>query len=198
MRHTQQAAQADSVRATAAWPPGCGEDGCLHHYAERPGQDGNACTCSAFFSTRSWCVIKVNPDCTAHLIRTESEDQAMITDEDVAAIQRWANDHSDHVRAAVQLLIEHDHWLWDEGFAKRCVGRAGDGIVYVNFHAAAAYWREEPPCSEGQAAILLAAADLGSGRWRIPVMDCRNRERLLRAVATATGVTLPAGEGQLS
>ena len=110
----------------------------------------------------------------------------MVTDEDIVALKRWAEHMGDAARAALGLLIEHDHWLWSDAFAERCVRRAG-GEICLDFGAMAQLWFDGTACSEGQAAILLAAADIGSGRWRIATLDYRNCERLVRAVAVATG-----------
>jgi hypothetical protein len=120
----------------------------------------------------------------------------MLTDDDVAAIRRWADGSDPHVRAAVGLLAEHDHWFWDEGFAETCIRRASDGTVSLDFIAMARYWRDGTACSQGQAAILLAAADIGSGRWAIGTLDFRNRERVARAAAVAVGYEAATTAGQ--
>lgn len=102
-------------------------------------------------------------------------------------LRRWAASNDDSVRAAVELLIEHDHWLWDEGFTARCI-RNDRGTPYVDFAEVRRYHHDGCPCSESQAVMLLVIADIGTCRWRIPVMDGRNRRRIVQAVARATGV----------
>jgi hypothetical protein len=104
-----------------------------------------------------------------------------------AELRAWTKNHDNRVRAAVELLIEQDHWLWDEGFTSRCVAIHG-GITCLNFAEMKRYHDEGPPCSEGQAAILLVAADLGSGRWKLDTLDGRNRQRVADAVARAMGL----------
>jgi hypothetical protein len=112
----------------------------------------------------------------------------MITDQDVAALKQWAAGNDDHRRAAVGLLIEHDHWLWNDEFAERCVRRFADGTVYLDFAEIERFWHDGCACSESEAAMLRVIADIGSGRWRISVMDVRNRDRLIRAVTVAAGL----------
>ena len=108
------------------------------------------------------------------------------------SLKRWAAGNDDRVRAAVGLLIEHDHWLWDEGFTERCVsGDADASFSWIDFAEVKRYYDDGPPCSTSEAAILLAIADIGSERWQISTMDGRNRARVVRAVAQAAGVTVP-------
>lgn len=103
-------------------------------------------------------------------------------------LRRWgATKGDDSVRAAVELLIEHDHWLWDEGFTGRCI-RDERGVAYIDFAEVRRYHDEGAPCSESQAAILLVIADIGTCRWQIPTMDGRNRRRIVRAVTRAAGM----------
>lgn len=106
---------------------------------------------------------------------------------DMEAIQQWAEESPPWVKAAVILLIEHDHWLYDEGFQEWCVVRqAGGSAVFLDFHAMQQYHDDpENPGSPGQRVVLRAAADLGSGRWQVAVLDARNRDRLMCAVTTA-------------
>jgi hypothetical protein len=111
----------------------------------------------------------------------------MVTDEDIAALRQWAERQGDGARAALGLLIEHDHWLWNDEFEARYVRRER-GEVYLDFTEMGRFNPSVLACSESQAAILLVAADIGSGRWRIFTMDGRNRERIVRAVATVAGM----------
>jgi len=108
-----------------------------------------------------------------------------------AELRAWTKNHDAHVRAAVELLIQHDHWLWDEGFTSRCVF-GNDGIACIDFTAVKRYHEEGMseglPCSTSEAAMLLVIADIGSGRWQIDTMDGRNRQRVADAVMRAAGL----------
>lgn len=101
-----------------------------------------------------------------------------------AGLRAGTKDHDAHVRAAVELLIEHEHWLWDEGFAAACVRTLG-AAAYISWENAGAYLDSGPGCSGGQAAVLRVAIDLGSDRWKITRLDGRNRDRIIRAVTSA-------------
>jgi hypothetical protein len=104
-----------------------------------------------------------------------------------ADLRSWTVNHDAYVRAAVDLLIEQGHWLWDKGFTDACVRTSGD-TTYISWHDADAYLQSGPPCSGGEAAILRIAIDLASDRWEITRLDSRNRGRVIEAVRQATGM----------
>ncbi|MGH3754041.1 MAG: hypothetical protein ACRDRP_15355, partial [Pseudonocardiaceae bacterium] len=60
----------------------------------------------------------------------------------VRGLRVWTVDHDRYVRAAVELLIEHDHWLRNGEFVDRCVRRATDaregGFYWVDWEQARA------------------------------------------------------------
>ncbi len=116
----------------------------------------------------------------------------MSDDDLVTGLRAWTKNHDAPVRAAVELLIEHDHWLWDEGFTDRCVFDDG-GVPGINFAEVKRYHGdvldEGLPCSTSCAAVLLVIADIGSGRWQIGTMDGRNRRRVADAVLRAAGLS---------
>ena len=43
----------------------------------------------------------------------------------IAGLRAWTRDHDPHVRAAVELLIEHDVWLRRPDFTRACIFRSG-------------------------------------------------------------------------
>jgi hypothetical protein len=115
----------------------------------------------------------------------------IVPDDDLPArLHEWASAHDNRVRAAVELLIEHDHWLWDEAFVKRCLFADGR-LPAISFDAVLCFHDGDgdPVGSESQVAILRVIADIGSGRWGIDTMDIRNRERVSSAVTRAAGLT---------
>jgi hypothetical protein len=110
-----------------------------------------------------------------------------------AGLRAWAARKDNRIRAAVELLIEHGHWLRAGDFEDRCVF-FDQGLPAVSFAAVQAFADDTPAGSDGQIAVLRVIADLGSGRWGIDMMDGRNRLRLVRAVTRAAGLLPDAGE----
>jgi hypothetical protein len=51
------------------YPPGCGAEGCLHHYDSR-GLPG--CGCPAWFDGDGFHTLGINPQCTAHRVTVGS------------------------------------------------------------------------------------------------------------------------------
>lgn len=108
------------------------------------------------------------------------------TDALITGLRAWTKDHDPHVRAAVELLIVHDHWLYDDGFIAACVQHTQE--TYISWVAADAYLASDPPCSPGEASVLRAAIDLGMNRWGLSRLDVRNKQRVMDAVRTAVGL----------
>jgi hypothetical protein len=122
---------------------------------------------------------------------TEAVPDWALTDNDIQKIKSWAaTQQGPGGQAAVWLLTEHDHWLHHEKFVRTCVHRNG-GEVYVDFGDVRELWRQGTYGSDGQLAILLVIADLGSSRWPLGVMDVREHGRVVRAVAQAASYSLP-------
>jgi hypothetical protein len=108
-----------------------------------------------------------------------TDDEKLIDD-----LRSWSASHDPHCRAAVELLIEQDHWLWDKAFTDASVKAAGD-TTYISWHDADAYLAAGPPCSGGEAAILRIAIDLARDRWQLTRLDYRNFERVVQAFMAA-------------
>ncbi len=104
-----------------------------------------------------------------------------------AALRAWTRDHDPHVRAAVELLIEHDSWLRRADFTRACVHRGGQ--AWIDWPAARAFTDEGPGASTSQLAILDLAVALGENRYRLSIMGAANSRSIATAVARAVGVT---------
>jgi hypothetical protein len=110
-----------------------------------------------------------------------------LTKQDMARLRQWAaTEAGPSGLAAVQLLVEDDFWLQHEQFVKRCVHRNGDA-VYVNFSDIRNLWLEGTYCSQGQSAMLLIIADIGSNHWPLGALDARAVRRVIGALGLASG-----------
>ena len=75
-------------------------------------------------------------------------------DTPVRALRRWTHNHDPHVRAAVELLIEHETWIRRGDFQRACVERDARE-AWVN-------WRKAREFADaGREGV-----DLGNGRSR--------------------------------
>jgi len=106
----------------------------------------------------------------------------------IAGLRAWIRGHDPHVRAAVELLIEHDLWLRRTDFTRACIFRSGRE-AYVNWVAARAFVDAGTVASTSEMAILDLAVALGENRYRLPVMGAANARSIATAVARAAGVT---------
>ena len=107
-------------------------------------------------------------------------------DTTVRALRRWTHNHDLHVRAAVELVIEHDFWLRRPDFLRACVHRDG-GQAWIDWQAARAFTDAGPGASTSQLAILDLAVALGENRYRLSIMGAANSRAIAQAVACAVG-----------
>ena len=105
----------------------------------------------------------------------------------VAALRTWTRDHDPHVRAAVELLIEHDFWLRRRDFTGACV-RSRGGEAWIDWRAARAFADAGTAASTSEMAILDLAVALGENRYRLSIMGAANAQSIATAVAIAVGV----------
>ena len=76
-----------------------------------------------------------------------------------AALRAWTRHHDPHVRAAVELLIEHDFWLRRADFTRACIFRSGRE-AYVDWVAARAFTDAGAVASTSEMAVLDLAVAL--------------------------------------
>ena len=103
-----------------------------------------------------------------------------------AALRAWTRQHDLHVRAAVDLLIEHDFWLRRSDFTRACVHR-DRGQAWIDWQAARAFVDAGARASTSELAILDLAVALGENRYRLSVMGAANSRAIAAAVARAVG-----------
>ncbi len=105
----------------------------------------------------------------------------------VAALRTWTRGHDPHVRAAVELLIEHDFWLRRPDFTRACV-HSRRGEAWIDWRAARAFVDAGSVASTSEMAILDLAVALGENRYRLSIMGDTHSRWIATAVARAVGV----------
>jgi hypothetical protein len=108
-------------------------------------------------------------------------------------LRGWTRDHDPHVRAAVELLIWHEHWLRRPDFTRAAVGRGSDGTVYIDWAEAARFvgTAAATRASTSERAILDLAIALGTDIYRFAIMGTAHCAAIAQAVTSAVGI--PAG-----
>jgi hypothetical protein len=106
----------------------------------------------------------------------------------VTGLRHWTRDHDLHVRAAVELLIDHGFWLRRQDFTRLAVHR-DSGEAWINWRAAREFVNEGAVASTSEMAILDLAVALGEDRFRFNIMGPNTSRMIARAVADAVGVT---------
>lgn len=105
----------------------------------------------------------------------------------IAGLRAWTRHHDDHVRAAVELLIEHGSWLRRPDFTRTCVHRDGRQ-AWIDWDQARAFTDAGPGASTSELGILDLAVALGENRYRLSIMGTANAQAVNTAVARAVGV----------
>ena len=107
----------------------------------------------------------------------------------VRALRRWTADHDPHVRAAVELLVWHEHWLRRQDFQRACIhdDTAIDGSTWIHWRHAREFFDSGPRGSSSELAILDLAVALGENRYRLSIMGDAHSRAIAQAVARALG-----------
>jgi hypothetical protein len=109
----------------------------------------------------------------------------------VRGLRAWTKEHDLHVRAAVELLVEHDVWLHRDEFRQTCLERTSEGGWWIAWYSAReAFDAGGLRCaSSTEVAVLEFAIALGTDRFRFSRMGAASTRLLMDAVASALGVT---------
>ncbi len=105
----------------------------------------------------------------------------------VAGLRAWTAEHDPHVRAAVELLIEHEFWLRRPDFTRACV-HGTRREAWIDWQAAREFTHRGAVASTSQMALLDLAVALGENRYRLSIMGTAHSRWIADAVAQAVGV----------
>lgn len=101
--------------------------------------------------------------------------------------------HDPHRRAAVELLIWHEHWLRRRDFLDAAVLVDDDeygGQVWISFSRAREAFEagQFDRCSSSERAVLDLAIALGEDRYRLAYMGAAHSAAIARAMCAAVGL----------
>jgi hypothetical protein len=102
------------------------------------------------------------------------------------ALRRWTGNHDPHVRAAVDLLIEHETWIRRADFRRACV-HADGREAWVSWREAREFAESRPVGSTSELAVLDLAVALGENRFKFSIMGPAHSRMMATAVARALG-----------
>ena len=102
-------------------------------------------------------------------------------------LRAWIRGHDDHVRAAVELLIDHDCWLRRADFTRACIRHEGRQ-AWIDWAQARRFVEAGAVAYSSEMAVLDLAIALGENRYRLSIMGAANSRRIATAVARAVRV----------
>lgn len=110
------------------------------------------------------------------------------TDRLYEALRRGAAVQNDHRRAAVELLIQHEHWLHRGDFARAALTDEPDyGEALIHWDQAADFLDSGPRGSTSELAVLRLAVALAQDMFDFGVMGQGHRAMIRQALGTALG-----------
>ena len=104
----------------------------------------------------------------------------------VTRLRRWTHNHDPHVRAAVELLIEHETWIRRGDFQRTCI-EVDACEAWINWRKAREFVDAGSKASTSEMAVLDLAVALGENRYKFSIMGPANSRMIARAVACALG-----------
>ena len=107
-------------------------------------------------------------------------------DTTVRLLCRWTHNHDPHVRAAVELLIEHETWIRRADFQRACVER-NTREAWINWRNAREFVDAGSVASTSEMAVLDLAVALGENRYKFSIIGPANSRMIAQAVARALG-----------
>ena len=107
-------------------------------------------------------------------------------DTTVRLLRRWTQHHDPHVRAAVELLIEHETWIRRADFQRACVERNARE-AWINWRKAREFTDAGSTASASEMAVLDLAVAIGENRYRFSIMGSAHSKMIVQAVARALG-----------
>ena len=107
-------------------------------------------------------------------------------DTTVRALRRWTAGHDSHVRAAIELLIEHETWIRRADFRRACIEQDARE-AWVSWRKAREFADAGARASTSEMAVLDLAVALGEDRYRFSIMGPANSRMIAQVVARAIG-----------
>ena len=107
-------------------------------------------------------------------------------DTTVKALRRWTHNHDLHVRAAVELLIEHETWIRRADFRRAAI-ECNAREAWINWRKAREFVDSGSVASTSEMAVLDLAVALGENRYRFSIMGSAHSKMIVQAVARALG-----------
>jgi hypothetical protein len=104
----------------------------------------------------------------------------------VRLLRRWTADHDLHVRAAVELLIEHETWIRRADFRRACIEKDACE-AWVDWRKAREFADSRPRASTSELAGLDVAVAIGEDRFWFSIMGAGHSRMIAAAVARALG-----------
>jgi hypothetical protein len=104
----------------------------------------------------------------------------------ITGLRHWTRHHDLHVRAAVELLIEHGSWLRRHDFVRAAVKR-DRSEAWIDWRSAREFVEVGSVASSSEMAILDLAVAIGENRYRLSIMGTANSRLIAQAVARAVG-----------
>jgi hypothetical protein len=107
-------------------------------------------------------------------------------DTTVRLLCRWTHNHDPHVRAAVELLIEHETWIRRADFQRACIEKNARE-AWINWAKAREFVNSGSVASASEMAVLDLAVAIGENRYKFSIMGPANSRMIAQAVACALG-----------
>ena len=104
----------------------------------------------------------------------------------VRLLRRWTHNHDPHVRAAVELLIEHETWIRRADFQRACVER-GSREAWISWRKAREFVDSGSVASTSEMAVLDLAVALAENRYKFSIMGPAHSRMIATAVGRALG-----------
>jgi hypothetical protein len=113
-------------------------------------------------------------------------------DATVKGLRAWTRNQDGHVRAAVDVLVDHGYWLRHEVFTSAWMGvvRQDENDTWIDWDKARGFCESSQVrgASVSQISVLRFAVALGLDRYRLGFASEGDARAAVRAVATATGL----------
>lgn len=104
----------------------------------------------------------------------------------VVRLRRWTHSHDPHVRAAVELLIEHETWIRRADFQRACV-EYDSHEAWINWRKAREFVDSGSVASTSEMAVLDLAVAIGENRYKFSIMGTAHSRMIAQAVARGLG-----------